>query len=44
MEVVVATGKAPSLASVKDFAQKEMKGVVDLLVPEVKKVSSWCWK
>lgn len=44
MEVVVATGKAPSLASVKDFAQKEMQGVIDLVVPEVKKVSSWCWK
>jgi len=44
MEVMVAADKAPSLANVKDFAQKEMKGVVDLVVPEVKKVSSWCWK
>jgi hypothetical protein len=41
---VVAAGKAPAVEAVKDFAQKEMKGVVDLVVPEVKKVSSWCWK
>ena len=44
MEVMVAADKAPSLANVKDFAQKEMKGVVDVVVPEVKKVSSWCCK
>ena len=40
---VVAAGKAPAAEAVKDFAQKEMKGVADLVVPEVKKVSSWCW-
>ena len=41
---VVASGKAPAVEAVKDFAQKEMKGVVDLVVPEVKKVSRWCGK
>jgi hypothetical protein len=29
---------------VKDFGQTEMKAVTDLVVPEVKKVSSWCCK
>ena len=29
---------------IKDFAQKEMKGVAELVIPEVKKVSSWCCK
>jgi len=40
----LAMGKAPAVEAVKDFAQKEMKGVADLIVPEVKKVSAWCWK
>jgi hypothetical protein len=40
----LAMGKAPAVEAVKDFAQKEMKGVADLVVPEVKKVSAWCWK
>jgi hypothetical protein len=37
-------GKMPSVEAVKDFGQKEMKAVLDLVVPEVKKVSSWCWR
>jgi len=42
MEVVVATGKAPSLASVKEFAQTEMKAVAPVVIAELKKVSGWC--
>ena len=42
MEVVVATGKAPSLASVKEFAQTEMKAVAPIVIAELKKVSGWC--
>jgi hypothetical protein len=40
----LSMGKMPSVEAVKDFGQKEMKAVLDLVVPEVKKVSSWCWK
>jgi len=40
----LSMGKMPSVEAVKDFGQKEMKAVVDMIVPEVKKVSSWCWK
>jgi hypothetical protein len=40
----LSMGKMPSIEAVKDFGQKEMKAVVDMIVPEVKKVSSWCWK
>ena len=40
----LASGKTPAVEAVKDFAQKEMKGALELVVPEVKKVSSWCWK
>jgi hypothetical protein len=40
----LALGKVPAVAAVKEFAQKEMKGAVELVIPEVKKVSSWCWK
>ena len=40
----LSMGKMPSVEAVKDFGQKEMKAVLDLVVPEVKKVSSWCWR
>jgi hypothetical protein len=40
----LSMGRMPSVEAVKDFGQKEMKAVFDLVVPEVKKVSSWCWK
>jgi hypothetical protein len=39
---VVASGKAPVVEAVADFAQKEMKAVVPVVVAEVKKVSHWC--
>ena len=40
----LSMGKMPSVEAVADFGQKEMKAVVDLVVPEVKKVSRWCCK
>ena len=40
----LSMGRMPSVEAVKDFGQKEMKAVLDMVVPEVKKVSSWCWK
>jgi len=43
MEVMVAADKAPSLATVKDFAQKEMKAVAPVVIADLKKVSGWCW-
>ena len=42
MDVVVATGKAPSLAAVKEFSQTEMKSVAPVVIAEIKKVSGWC--
>jgi hypothetical protein len=38
----LSQSKAPAVVAVKDLVQKEMKGVVDLVSPEMKKVSSWC--
>jgi hypothetical protein len=40
----LSMGNMPSVEAVKDFGQKEMKAVLDLVVPEVKKVSRWCCK
>ena len=40
----LSMGKMPSVEAVADFGQKEMKAVVDMIVPEVKKVSRWCCK
>jgi len=41
---VVASGKAPAVEAVADFAQKEMKAVAPVVLAEVKKVSRWCCK
>ena len=41
---VVTAGKAPVVDAIKDFAQKEMKGVAPLVLPEIQKVSGWCCK
>jgi hypothetical protein len=40
----LSMGKMPSVEAVADFGQKEMKAVLELVVPEVKKVSRWCCK
>ena len=40
----LSMGKVPSVEAVADFGQKEMKAVLELVVPEVKKVSRWCCK
>ena len=40
----LSMGKAPAVEAVADFGQKEMKAVLELVVPEVKKVSRWCCK
>ena len=38
----VASGKTPAVEAVKDFAQKEMKGIAPIVLPEIQKVSGWC--
>ena len=38
----LSQSKAPAVEAVKDFAQKEMKGIAPIVLPEIQKVSGWC--